>query len=395
MQFKPHNYQAYCTEYLKTHAIAALLLEMGLGKTIITLTAINDLMLDSFLVSKVLIIAPLRVARDTWPAELSKWDHLKFLDISVIIGTVKERERALNAPALIYAINRDNVKWLVEYYARFNLHWDFDMVVLDELSSFKSHQSQRFKALRSVRPRIRRIVGLTGTPSSNGLMDLWAEIGILDQGARLGRFIGRYREAYFKVGAMNPHTGVVFKYVPRADAEQQIYEKIADITISMKALDFLDMPECVYNRYEVELGETERKLYDQLESDLLIPFIDGDVDAANAVALSNKLLQMANGAVYDENGTVRPIHDRKLQALEDLIESANGQNVLIAYWFKHDRERIIAYLAQRGITAADIRTSDDIRTWNAGSIPVALIHPASAGHGLNIRATCSSTIAFA
>jgi len=385
MIFTPHDYQKYCTEYLKTHPIAALFLDMGLGKTIITLSAINDLMLDSFVVSKVLIIAPLRVARDTWPAELAKWEHLHNLDLSVITGAVKERERALNAKTLLYAINRDNVKWLVEYYARFNLPWDFDMVVIDELSSFKSHQSQRFKALRSIRPRVRRIVGLTGTPSSNGLMDLWAEIGILDKGERLGKFIGRYREAYFKVGSMNPQNGIVFKYVPRAGAEEQIYSRIFDITISMKALDYLDMPSIVYNRYEVELDAPERKLYDQLESDLLIPFVDGDVDAANAVALSNKLLQMANGAVYDENKAVRRIHDRKLEALEDLIESANGQNVLIAYWFKHDKERIVGYLEAHGYHPADIRTSEDITFWNAGKLPVALIHPASAGHGLNIQ----------
>ena len=385
MIFTPHDYQSYCTEYLKTHPIAALLLEMGLGKTIITLSAINDLMLDSFTISKVLIIAPLRVARDTWPAELAKWEHLRHLDLSVITGTVKERQRALNASTLLYAINRDNVKWLVEYYASHGLAWDFDMVVIDELSSFKSHQSQRFKSLRSVRPRVRRIVGLTGTPSSNGLMDLWAEIGILDKGERLGKFIGRYREAYFKVGSMNPQNGIVFKYVPRAGAEQQIYSRISDITISMKALDYLDMPSIVYNRYEVELGEQERKLYDQLESDLLIPFVDGDVDAANAVALSNKLLQMANGAVYDENKAVRRIHGRKLEALEDLIESANGQNVLIAYWFKHDRDRIMAHLKSHGYKPADIKTSEDIKAWNSANIPVALIHPASAGHGLNIQ----------
>ena len=385
MKFTPHDYQIYCTDYLKTHPVAALFLEMGLGKSVIALTAINDLMLDRFQVSKVLIIAPLRVARDTWPAEIAKWDHLSFLDISVITGTVKERTRALNKSSLIYAINRDNAKWLVDYYKQHDLPWDFDMVVIDELSSFKSHQSQRFKALRSVRPRVRRIVGLTGTPSSNGLMDLWAEIGILDQGERLGRFIGRYREAYFKPGAMNPQNGIVFKYVPRTGAEEQIYQKISDITISMKALDYLDMPQIVYNRYEVELGATERKLYNQLESDLLIPFADGDVDAANAVALSNKLLQMANGAVYDENKAVRQIHNRKLEALEDLIESANGQNVLIAYWFKHDRDRIQSFLSSRGYSPADIRSSEDIRRWNAGSIPVALIHPASAGHGLNIQ----------
>lgn len=386
MQFRAHDYQAFCIEYLTTHPVAALLLEMGLGKTVITLTAIRDLMLDSFAVSKVLVIAPLRVARGTWPSELEKWDHLQNLDMSCIIGAAKERERALRIPALIYTINRDNVKWLCDYYANHGLVWDFDMVVIDELSSFRSHQSQRFKALRTVRPRIHRIVGLTGTPSSNGLMDLWAEIGILDQGQRLGRFIGRYREAYFKVGSMNPQNGIVFKYVPRQGAEEQIYQKISDIAISMKALDYLDMPQIVYNRYEVELGATERKLYDQLESDLLIPFADGDVDAANAVALSNKLLQMANGAVYDENGAVRQIHNRKLEALEDLIESANGQNVLIAYWFKHDRERILAYLEKRGYHPADIRSSEDIKLWNAGNLPVALIHPASAGHGLNLQA---------
>ncbi len=385
MQFQAHDYQTFCIEYLKTHPIAALLLEMGLGKTVITLTAIRDLMLDSFAISKVLVIAPLRVARDIWPTEILKWDHLQNLDYAAAVGTAKQREVALQTNASITTIGRDNVKWLVDYYKQHDLPWDFDMVVIDELSSFKSHQSQRFKALRSVRPRVRRIVGLTGTPSSNGLMDLWAEIGILDQGERLGRFIGRYREAYFKPGAMNPQNGIVFKYVPRTGAEEQIYQKISDITISMKALDYLDMPSIVYNRYEVELSPSERKLYDQLESDLLIPFVDGDVDAANAVALSNKLLQMANGAVYDENGAVRRIHNRKLEALEDLIESANGQNVLIAYWFKHDRERIMTYLSSRGYSPADIQSSEDIRLWNAGSIPIALIHPASAGHGLNIQ----------
>jgi SNF2 family DNA or RNA helicase len=325
------------------------------------------------------------VARDIWPTEILKWDHLQNLDYAAAVGTAKQREVALQTNASITTIGRDNVKWLVDYYKQHDLPWDFDMVVIDELSSFKSHQSQRFKALRSVRPRVRRIVGLTGTPSSNGLMDLWAEIGILDQGERLGRFIGRYREAYFKPGAMNPQNGIVFKYVPRTGAEEQIYQKISDITISMKALDYLDMPSIGYNRYEVELSPSERKLYDQLESDLLIPFVDGDVDAANAVALSNKLLQMANGAVYDENGAVRRIHNRKLEALEDLIESANGQNVLIAYWFKHDRERIMTYLSSRGYSPADIQSSEDIRLWNAGSIPIALIHPASAGHGLNIQ----------
>ncbi len=337
------------------------------------------------MVSKVLVIAPLRVARDTWTAEVEKWDHLSALDVSVIIGTAKERTAAINHSAMIYVVNRENVKWLVEYYEKNGLRWDFDCIVIDELSGFKNYQSQRFKYLRKVRPFVKRWIGLTGTPTSNGLMDLWAEIGILDGGERLGRFIGRFRDAYFKAGSMNPSTGVVFSYVPRPGAEEQIYEKISDMTISMKALDYLDMPECVYVNHEVELNTQERKLYDQLKKDLIIPLEDGDIDAANAASLSNKLLQMSNGAVYDENGETRVIHQRKLEKLEDLIESANGQPVLIAYWFKHDRQRIWEYLTACGYSPRDIKESKDIKDWNGGKIPVALIHPASAGHGLNIQ----------
>ena len=342
-------------------------------------------MLDDLVVSKTLVIAPLRVARDTWPAEVEKWDHLSALDVSVIIGTAKERTAAVNHSAMIYVVNRENVKWLVEYYEKNGLRWDFDCIVIDELSGFKNYQSQRFKYLRKVRPFVKRWIGLTGTPTSNGLMDLWAEIGILDGGERLGRFIGRFRDAYFKAGSMNPSTGVVFSYVPRPGAEEQIYEKISDMTISMKALDYLDMPECVYVNHEVELNSQERKLYDQLKKDLIIPLEDGDIDAANAASLSNKLLQMSNGAVYDENGETRVIHQRKLEKLEDLIESANGQPVLIAYWFKHDRQRIWEHLTACGYSPRDIRESKDIKDWNDGRIPVALIHPASAGHGLNIQ----------
>ena len=342
-------------------------------------------MLDDLVVSKVLVIAPLRVARDTWTAEVEKWDHLSALDVSVIIGTAKERTAAINHNAMIYVVNRENVKWLVEYYEKNGLRWDFDCIVIDELSGFKNYQSQRFKYLRKVRPFVKRWIGLTGTPTSNGLMDLWAEIGILDGGERLGRFIGRFRDAYFKAGSMNPSTGVVFSYVPRPGAEEQIYEKISDMTISMKALDYLDMPECVYVNHEVELNSQERKLYDQLKKDLIIPLEDGDIDAANAASLSNKLLQMSNGAVYDENGETRVIHQRKLEKLEDLIESANGQPVLIAYWFKHDRQRIWEHLTACGYSPRDIRESKDIKDWNDGRIPVALIHPASAGHGLNIQ----------
>ena len=342
-------------------------------------------MLDEFTVSKALVIAPLRVARDTWGAEVAKWDHLANLTVSVLVGDTKQRIAALNQNALVYIINRENVKWLVEYYQKNGRRWDFDMVVIDELSSFKNYQSQRFKYLKKVRPFVHRWVGLTGTPTSNGLMDLWAEIGILDGGERLGRFIGRYREAYFRPGSMNPSTGIVFSYVPRQGAEEQIYQRISDITISMKALDYLSMPECISVQHLVEMSPPERKLYDMLKEDLIIPTDDGDIDAANAAALSGKLLQMANGAVYDENKEARVIHSRKLEVLEDLIESANGQSVLIAYWYKHDRERIMEHLTSAGYAPRDIKTSEDINLWNSGQLPVALIHPASAGHGLNIQ----------
>ena len=385
MKYVPHAYQAFCINYIKTHPVSALFLDMGLGKTVITLTAIRDLMLDELLVTKTLVIAPLRVARDTWPAETRKWDHLNDLDISVIVGDLRVRESAVSKSALIYIINRENIKWLVEYYERNGIRWDFDCVVIDELSSFKNYHSQRFKWLRKMRPFIKRWIGLTGTPSSNGLMDLWAEIGILDGGQRLGRFIGRYRDAYFKPSSMNPSTGVVYSYAPREGAEQQIYDRISDITISMKALDYLEMPECVYVNHEVQMSDQEKKLYDQLKSDLIIPLEDGDIDAANAAALSNKLLQLSNGAVYDENGIVRVVHKRKLEMLEDMIEAANGQPVLIAYWFKHDHQRIMEHMTACGYSPRDIRESEDIKDWNTGKMAVALIHPASAGHGLNIQ----------
>ena len=385
MKYVPHAYQAFCINYIKTHPVSALFLDMGLGKTVITLTAIRDLMLDELLVTKTLVIAPLRVARDTWPAETRKWDHLNDLDISVIVGDLRVRESAVSKSALIYIINRENIKWLVEYYERNGIRWDFDCVVIDELSSFKNYHSQRFKWLRKMRPFVKRWIGLTGTPSSNGLMDLWAEIGILDGGQRLGRFIGRYRDAYFKPSSMNPNTGVVYSYAPREGAEQQIYDRISDITISMKALDYLEMPECVYVNHEVQMSDQEKKLYDQLKSDLIIPLEDGDIDAANAAALSNKLLQLSNGAVYDENGIVRVVHKRKLEMLEDMIEAANGHPVLIAYWFKHDHQRIMEHLTACGYSPRDIRESEDIKDWNTGKMAVALIHPASAGHGLNIQ----------
>ena len=340
---------------------------------------------DELTVSKVLVIAPLRVARDTWPTELQKWDHLSGISASVIVGTEKRRVSAVNADALVYIINRENIQWLVQYYIDHRLRWDFDMVVIDELSGFKNHKSQRWKALRKVRPYVKRWVGLTGTPTSNGLMDLWAEIGILDGGQRLGRFIGQYREAFFKPGSMNPSTGIVYKYVPRPGAEASIYARISDITISMKALDYLEMPACIHVNHAATLTGPERKLYDQLKRDLILPLDGGDIDAANAASLSNKLLQMSSGAVYDENGSTRVTHQRKLELLEDLVEAANGQPVLIAYWFRHDRTRIIEYLQAAGYSVRELLTSEDIAAWNRGDVPVALIHPASAGHGLNIQ----------
>ena len=386
MRFVPHEYQRYCTEYIKTHPIAALFLDMGLGKTVITLSAIKDLMLETFEVSKVLIIAPLRVARDTWPAEIEKWDHLKGLDISVIVGDVKTRIAAVHHPAMIYIVNRENIKWLVEYYEKNGMRWDFGMVVIDELSSFKSPKAQRFKDMKKVRPMVKRVVGLTGTPGN--LMDLWAEIGILDMGQRLGRYIGGYRDRFFLPDKRNRE--IIFSYKPREGAEEKIYELISDISISMKAVDYLDMPECISNRVNVSMSESEQALYDRMADEMILEYGEGqDIDAVNAAALSNKLQQMANGAVYDESGNVRNIHDRKLDALEDLIESANGKPLLVAYWFKHDRERIL-----KRFPARDINTKKDIEDWNEGKISVALIHPASAGYGLNLQEGGSTIVWF-
>lgn len=377
-----HEYQNYCTEKIIDNPIFTLLLDMGLGKSIITLTAIVELMYDYFEVSKVLIIAPLRVARDTWSKECEKWEHLKGLKISKILGTEKERRTAVIRKADIYIINRENVEWLCANYK-----FDFDMVVIDELSSFKSHQSKRFKSLRKVRPNVKRIVGLTGTPTPNGLMDLWSQINLLDMGERLGRFIGGYRERYFTPDKRSRE--VVFSYKPRDGAEDAIYKKISDICISMKALDYLDMPDCIYNKVEVDMDQKEENLYKKLENEMLIPFADGDIDAVNAAALSNKLLQMANGAVYDENGKVKIIHDKKLEALEDLIEGANGKPVLVFYGYKHDKDRIV-----KRFKAEEINTSEDITRWNNGEIKIAIVHPASAGHGLNLQAGGSTGIWF-
>lgn len=384
MKYFPHDYQRYATDFIINNPISAVLLEMGLGKSVISLSAINELMLDYFDVSRTLVIAPLRVANSTWPDEIKKWDHLKHLNYSVVIGSEKERLDALGKPAHIYLINRENVDWLI---TKSGIPWKFDMVVIDELSSFKSYQAKRFKSLLKVRPKLKRIVGLTGTPSSNGLMDLWAEFRLLDMGERLGRYITYYRQNFFVPDKRNQQ--MIFSYKPKDGAEKKIYSLISDITISMKSKDFLKMPECIMNEVIVTLSDKEQKLYNSLKQDMVLSLEEKEIDAINAAALSNKLLQMSNGAVYNDDKESLHIHDRKLDALEDLLEGANGKPVLVAYWFKHDLEKI-----KDRFDVREIKSAKDISDWNEGKIPVALIHPASAGHGLNLQAGGSTLIWF-
>lgn len=384
MNFSPHDYQAYAIDYIETHPVAAVLLDMGLGKTVISLTAIADLLFDSFEAHRILVIAPLRVARDTWPAEIEKWQHLRHLTYAVAVGTVKERKAALMAGADITIINRENLGWLIDSSG---FDFDYDMVIIDELSSFKNHKSKRFQSLMKVRPKMKRIVGLTGTPSSNGLMDLWAEFKLLDFGERLGRFITQYRNNYFIPDKRNGE--IIYSYKPMPYAEDAIYRKISDITISMKSTDHLQMPELIASQYEVQLSEDEEQLYEELKSDFILGLPEGEITAANAASLTGKLSQLANGAIYDDEGNIIEFHDRNLDALEDIIESANGKPLLVAYWFKHDLQRIKNHFNVR-----EIKTSKDIIDWNNGNISVAVIHPASAGHGLNLQLGGSTLIWF-
>jgi SNF2 family DNA or RNA helicase len=389
MNFEPHDYQKYAINYIETHPIAAVLLDMGLGKTVISLTAIEDLLFDSFEVHRVLVVAPLRVARDTWPSEIGKWSHLKNLTYSVAVGNVKERRVALTSSADITIINRENLEWLIEDSG---FPFDFDMVILDELSSFKNHRSKRFRSMMKERPKVKRIIGLTGTSSSNGLMDLWAEFRLLDMGQRLGHFITQYRTNYFMPDKRNGE--IIYSYKPLPGAEDTIYRKISDITISMKSTDHLRMPKLISNEYEVCLSYEEQKRYDSLKKNLVLQLPGGDITAANAASLSGKLCQIANGAVYSDTGDIIHIHDRKLDALEDLIEAANGKPVLVAYWFKHDLARISERLHKLHIPFSCLDTSDSIRRWNNSELPVALVHPASAGHGLNLQCGGSTLIWF-
>lgn len=374
-----HEYQNYSVDFIKKNPIVALLLSCGLGKTVTTLTAINDLMFDDFEISKVLVVCPLRVG-SVWKNEVEGWEHLNGLRISVAIGTREERLKALNADADIYVINRENLQWLIE---KSGVPFAYDMVVLDELSSFKNWQSKRFKAFMKVRPMVKRVVGLTGTPTSNGLMDLFAEFKCLDMGKRLGRLIGQYRDTFFTPGKSNGN--IVYTYNLKPGAKDEIYRRIGDITISMEAKDHLKMPSLVNSYYQVKMDHKEYKHYARLANEMTVELPKGEVTAANAAVLCGKLTQMANGAIYVSDGVQEVIHDRKLDALEDIIESANGQPVLVAYWFKHDLERIKKRLDELGYHYGRINSDENIRKWNNREFEVGLIHPASAGHGLNLQ----------
>lgn len=383
--FEPHGYQREAIRLIEEKPAVGLFLDMGLGKTACALTAIQNLMYDRFEVRRVLVVAPLRVARSVWPAEVAKWDHLNGLRLSLVLGGGKERTAALSAPADIYVINRENVSWLVDLYRQ---KWPFDMVVIDELSSFKSSSSRRFRDLRKVRPLIRRMVGLTGTPTSTGLEDLWAQVYLLDRGERLGTTIGRFREKYFRPGRRSGH--IVYEWLAKEFSQDAIFEAIGDICFSMRASDWLDLPPRVDNVVDVELSAAETATYRKMERDMLLPFAGADVSASTAGVLSGKLSQLANGAVYDEQGGVREVHTAKLDALEDIVEAANGRQVLVFYWYKHDLARIKARLPQARVLGGD----QDISDWNAGRVPVLLVHPASGGHGLNLQTGGSTAVWF-
>lgn len=378
IQFKAHDYQDFAIEKIMLSPKCGLFLDMGMGKTVTTLTAIAELMYNKLEVSKVLVVAPLRVAEDTWSREAEKWSHTTFLQVSKVLGTLKQRESALNQKADIYVINRENLVWLVDYIGK---SWDFDMVVVDEFSSFKNSKSQRFKALRKVLPKIKRLVGLTGTPAPNTLLDLWPQIYLLDRGERLGKTKRAYLERYFTAGARNGH--VIFDWKLRDGAEELIHHKISDICVSMKAEDWLDMPKRIDNTVAVTLPSKARAQYKELEKELLLEFENSDVVADSAAVLSNKLLQIANGAIYDENQDYQEIHNKKLEALADIIEESNGQPVLVFYSYKHDEKRLLKHLKK--YRPEKLTDSKSIKKWNAGKTSVLLAHPASAGHGLNLQ----------
>lgn len=388
MQFTPHNYQTYCINRIITDPAVGLLLDMGLGKTVITLTAINDLKYNRFMINRALVIAPKKVAEATWSSEAQKWDHLKHLRISKVLGTAAQRIRAVNTPADIYVINRENVQWLVDHYRN---DWKFDMVVADELSSFKNPQAKRFKCLTWVRPHITKFVGLTGTPAPNGLMDLWAQIYLLDGGERLGKSITAYRRAYF---SENTHGGNFSTFDERPGAEQLIKQKISDICVSMKAEDYIELPERQDIVVPVELDPRARKLYDQFEHDMFLEVDEETLDAGTAAVLTNKLLQMAGGAAYAPAGTPVEVHSCKTEAFMELIEAAQGQPVLVFYNFRHELQRISQLLQKAKVNFGELKTPEDIDRWNRRELNVLLAHPASAAYGLNLQAGGSHIIWF-
>ena len=379
MKFIPHVYQEFAIKRILENPASGLFLDMGMGKTVCSLTAAAELLHNYFDVSRVLVIAPLRVAEDTWSREAKKWDHLKYLRVSKVLGSENYRIRALNARADIWVINRENVDWMVNHYGK---KWPFDMVIVDELSSFKSSSAKRFRALRKVRPLIKRIVGLTGTPAPNGLIDLWPQIYLLDMGDRLGKTITGYRDRYFAPDQRNKT--VVFSWRPKPGADEAIQTKLSGLCVSMSAKDWLKLPERINNEIRVKLPQKIKDQYEQLERDFLLPFTNGDVVANTAAVLSNKLLQLANGAIYDEHGAVKTFHDEKLTALDEILETSNGQPVLVFYSYRHDRDRIKEHLKRH--KPRELLTEDDIKAWNAGRVSVMLAHPASAGHGLNLQA---------
>lgn len=377
MEFNPHEYQQYAIDFILAHKEAGLLLDMGLGKTVITLTAIHKLMRENFEVGRVLIVAPLRVAQTVWDAEIEKWNHLKGLRVSKVLGPEKARLEALKAEADIYVINRENLAWMIE---KIGNAWPWDMVVLDELSSFKSRASERWKALRRVRGRFTRIVGLTGTPAPNGLLDLWPQMYLLDRGQALGKTLGGYRDMYFNPGRRNGH--IVFDWRLKPGADEQIYKRLDGVCVSMQAKDYLRLPPRIDNVVKVTLDSKAKSLMDTMERDCVLELAGQEILAPSAAAVSNKLLQMAQGAVYDEDGGYTVIHSAKLDTLQDIVEAANGQSVLVYYSYKFDLERIKKAFPE----AVELKGEAEVKAWNAGKIQLLVAHPASAGHGLNLQA---------
>lgn len=380
MKYTPHPYQKYCIDRVVSDNAVGLFLDMGLGKTVITLTAAAELKCNRFAVNRILIIAPKKVAEATWSKEAAKWDHLKRLRFSLILGSQVKRIKAVNTPADIYIINRENIPWLVDYHRN---AWPYDMVVIDESSSFKNHRAKRFKALKMVRGHISRLVELTGTPAPNGLIDLWAQIYLLDGGARLGKSITGFRERYFNPDQRNAQQ--VFTYKPKAGADAAIDRLIGDICVSMKAEDYLQLPDIVYDDIPVVLDGASSKLYKKLEAEMLLTVDESTIDAGTAAVLSNKLLQLCNGAVYDEERKVVEIHSCKLDAFDELIESLNGQPALVFYNFQHDKDRIKSRLSKTGLRIRELKTPEDETDWNNKEIDILLAHPASAAYGLNLQ----------